>query len=78
MLKPGGVFISSTACLSDSHWYLRPVLPLARMLGLVPLVRFFTRKELVDDLVAAGFEIDRVTNIYLDVVKTIEATAPTE
>lgn len=59
MLKPGGVFVSSTACLGDSQNYLKLVLPIARFVGYAPQhVAFFTRKQLLDSLVGAGFEID--------------------
>jgi len=44
--------------------------PVCRLLG--PEVN----RDTVANVRAAGFKIDRVTNIYLDVVKIIEATAP--
>ena len=58
MLKPGGVFVSSTACIADFLWALKLVAPLGRMLGLLPLVKVFGRKELKDSINAAGFAID--------------------
>lgn len=58
MLEPGGLFVTSTACLGDSQGYLRPVLPIAGLLGFAPMVRFFTRRELLDSMVAGGFEIE--------------------
>jgi ubiquinone/menaquinone biosynthesis C-methylase UbiE len=60
MLKPGGVFVSSTACLADSMRYLKFVAPVGRALGLMPLVRVFTAKELEKSLTDAGFAIDHV------------------
>ncbi len=58
MLKPGGVFVSSTACLGGRMPLLRVVLPAGRFLGLLPPVKFFTAEELEGDLTDAGFRID--------------------
>ena len=59
MLKPGGVFVSSTICLADSSMrFLMPALAIGRWLGLVPLVKFFTAEQLEQSLRAAGFAID--------------------
>lgn len=62
MLKPGGVFITSTACLGGTmpalRVVLRVILPVGRVLGLLPLVKFFTEEELQRDLTEAGFRID--------------------
>ncbi len=58
MLKPGGVFVSSTACLGGRVPVLRAILPVGRFLGLLPLVEFFTAEELEGDLTDAGFRID--------------------
>jgi ubiquinone/menaquinone biosynthesis C-methylase UbiE len=58
MLKPGGVFVSSTACIGDFMKAFKLIAPIGKFLGLLPLVKVFTRKELEDSLTAAGFEID--------------------
>lgn len=58
VLKPGGVFVSSTACLGGTMKILKFILPIGRFLGLLPLVRFFTEKDLADSFVDAGFEIE--------------------
>ncbi len=58
MLKPGGVFVSSTACLGGRMPVLRAILPVGHFLGLLPLVEFFTAEELEGDLMDAGFRID--------------------
>lgn len=58
MLKPGGVFVSSTVCLGDKLWFFRYIAPVGRFLGLMPMVRVFTVKELEESLTDAGFEID--------------------
>lgn len=57
MLRPGGVFISSTVC-KDAFGIWRYVLPVGRLFGLFPLVRTFTAEELEDSMTRAGFEID--------------------
>lgn len=58
VLKPGGVFVTSTACLGGTMLALRVILPVGRFLGLLPLVKFFTAEELEADLTDAGFRID--------------------
>ncbi len=62
MLKPSGVFITSTACLGGTmpalRVMLRVILPVGRFFGLLPLVKFFTAEELEGDLTDAGFRID--------------------
>lgn len=57
-LKPGGVFVASTACLGDSHNWFRYIAPIGRVLGLIPRVRFFTVQALRNRMNHAGFEID--------------------
>lgn len=57
-LKPGGFFVSSTGCLGENLSILKLILPIGYFLGLLPLVQFFTVKELKDSLTGAGFEID--------------------
>lgn len=58
MLKPGGIFVSSTACLGDSMKFFKLIGPIGHFLGLIPLVRVFTTQELRDSLTDAGFTID--------------------
>lgn len=58
LLKPGGVFVSSTACISDWMKWFRLVAPIGKLSGHLPLVKVFTSEELVTSLVDAGFEID--------------------
>lgn len=59
MLKPGGIFISSTACIGDTMMrYLQFIVPIGKSLGLMPQVVVFTAKELEVSLTDAGFEID--------------------
>ncbi len=57
MLKPGGVFVSSTACLGNTMRWFKVVAPIGKRLGIIPLVKVFTVAELCDSLRAAGFEL---------------------
>jgi SAM-dependent methyltransferase len=59
VLKPGGVLVTSTACIGDMAWYFKLIAPVGRVLGLIPLVAVFTRDDLAGMLLDAGFEIDR-------------------
>lgn len=58
MLRPGGVFVSNTVCLGDNMRWFRFVGPIGAWLGIFPLVRIFTRSELEESLLSAGFEIE--------------------
>ena len=58
LLKPGGLFISSTTCLGSGNFVLKGVLALGQFIGLLPLVKFFGVDELVKCLTDAGFSID--------------------
>lgn len=58
MLKPGGVFVSSTVCIGNMMVLFRFILPLAHALRLLPVIRVFTTKQLVASVNAAGFAIE--------------------
>ncbi len=58
MLKPGGIFVTSTVCIGNTMKLLRIIAPIGRFLGLLPVLKFFTAKQLEDSLIDAGFEID--------------------
>ncbi len=57
-LKPGGVFVTSTACLGDMTILFRIAAPIGRFFGLFPLVKIFTIREFEESLTKAGFKID--------------------
>ncbi len=59
LLKPGGVFISSTPCLGDTMKFFKFIGPLGRWLGLLPLLRVFSTHELSDSLEKGGFRIEQ-------------------
>jgi ubiquinone/menaquinone biosynthesis C-methylase UbiE len=58
LLKPGGVFVTSTVCAGDTMRWIKLILPVGRRLGLMPYVAVFTADELVASLTESGFEID--------------------
>jgi ubiquinone/menaquinone biosynthesis C-methylase UbiE len=58
VLKPGGLFVTSTACIGDMMLPLRLIVPVGRFLRLFPLVKVFSAAELKDSFDKAGFEID--------------------
>lgn len=60
MLKPGGTFVTSTACIADMTWVFRAIVPIGRFLRVIPLVRVFTAKELEASLINAGFSIEHL------------------
>jgi ubiquinone/menaquinone biosynthesis C-methylase UbiE len=56
MLKTGGILVSSTGCLADKMWFLRPVLWFMKLIGKAPPVAFLKTTEFEQDLQAAGFQ----------------------
>jgi len=59
ILKPGGAFVSSTACIGDSPMRLiKLIAPFFKMLGLMPDVFIFTDTVLAEEIVSAGFQIE--------------------
>ena len=58
MLRPGGLFVSSTACLGDSMKLLGYVAPVGRLLGLMPPLDVMSHPQLRDALTDAGFVIE--------------------
>ena len=58
MLKPGGIFVTSTACMGDAMSWFKFIAPIGKALGFFPLVRVFTAQHLVESLTDAGLEID--------------------
>ncbi len=58
-LKPGGAFVTSTACIGDMSWYFRIIAPVGHFLKLIPLVKVFTQAKLKQSHIEAGFEIEQ-------------------
>lgn len=60
ILNPGGIFVSSTACLGHSFLrFIKLVAPLGKMLGLMPDVFIMTEEKLASEITHAGFKIER-------------------
>ena len=57
MLKPGGIFVSSTVCLGHRAVLFAPLLGGLRLIGKAPPVTLLKRKPLQEEIEAAGFEI---------------------
>lgn len=58
-LKPGGVFITSTALVKEMN-ILCMLIPVMQVLNLAPFVHRFNKTELVEKLNQAGFSIDHL------------------
>ena len=59
ILKPGGIFVSSTACLGNSPFrFIKYVAPLAKKLNLMLDVFIFTEEQLATQIKTAGFKIE--------------------
>lgn len=60
VLKPGGIFVSSTGCLGNSYLrFIKLIVPLGKLLGLMPDVFILTETELAEEITNAGFVIER-------------------
>lgn len=60
ILKPGGIFVSSTGCLGNSYLrFLGVFLPLGKLLGIMPDVFVLKESELASEIANAGFSIER-------------------
>jgi len=58
MLKPGGIFVSSTACIGDTLNVFKFIAPIGEFFRLLPPIRVFKRSELEESLKNVGFDID--------------------
>lgn len=56
-LKPGGYFVSSTACLGDWLKWMAYVAPIGQAVGLLPPLKVFGVAALKDSIIGAGFDI---------------------
>ncbi|WP_424932888.1 class I SAM-dependent methyltransferase [Amaricoccus macauensis] len=57
-LKPGGLFISSTFCLSDGMSAFRPLAWVGNRLGLLPQLRFLASETLVQKMRDHGLSVE--------------------
>ena len=58
LLKPGGVFVSSTACIADMNTGFKLIAPILRLMPLMPKVQAFSKTSLIQSFDNAGFSID--------------------
>jgi 2-polyprenyl-3-methyl-5-hydroxy-6-metoxy-1,4-benzoquinol methylase len=59
LLKPGGLFVSSTPCLAGGYRLLKAIAPLGHKLGLMPKVQFISPAALIAAIQGAGFVVER-------------------
>lgn len=59
LLKPGGVFVSSTVLLASVALQWRILLPLLKAVGLAPTLYHLDKQSLIDGLIRAGFTIEK-------------------
>ncbi len=85
LLKPGGLFISKTPCLSEMNPLIRLAVPVMRMLGKAPFVSFFSANDLECEIADAGFTImdreyhgskGRDARVFMVVRKPAETSRP--
>ncbi len=59
ILKPGGIFVSSTGCLGNSFLrFITLLVPFGKLFGLLPDIFVFTEDQLARDIENAGFKIE--------------------
>ena len=57
LLKPGGLYITKTACLGNMNPLIRLAVPVMQLIGKAPFVHSLTRDSLEAAIRAGGFEI---------------------
>ncbi|SIO49103.1 Ubiquinone/menaquinone biosynthesis C-methylase UbiE [Rhodovulum sp. ES.010] len=57
MLRPGGIFVSSTACAARAPLVFRVIIKGGHAVGLLPLFNLLTEDQLKAEIEGAGFEI---------------------
>jgi ubiquinone/menaquinone biosynthesis C-methylase UbiE len=76
LLTPGGIFVSSTVCLADRLWFLRPLIPVMQWVGKAPFVSFARSAEVRREIETAGFVLrehwchGRATSLFVIAEKT--------
>jgi len=81
ILKPGGVFVSSTECLGHSiRRFAKLITPLGSRLGILPDIAVLTEAELGSEIISTGLEIEHQwrharhgTTVFIIAKKSIEA-----
>ena len=57
LLRPGGLFISKTPCLSEMSVLWRPLITVMQVFGIAPPLAYLGTGDLERELTAAGFEV---------------------
>lgn len=57
-LKPNGLFISTTACLGDTAFWLKAIAPIGHLVGLLPYVAMIKQDDFLRSIEAQGFDIE--------------------
>jgi len=55
LLKPGGVFISSTICIGDGGIGFKLLAPIFKWIPLLPAISVFSQQQLISSIESAGF-----------------------
>lgn len=58
LLKPGGVFVSSTGLVGQLNMAFRWMIRAMQLLGMAPFIARLTKPQLVESLTKAGFSIE--------------------
>jgi ubiquinone/menaquinone biosynthesis C-methylase UbiE len=58
LLKPGGIFVSSTALIGQLGFGWRIAIWAMQVVGLAPYVNFLEKEDLLNQIKGAGFDID--------------------
>ncbi len=59
ILKPGGIFVSSTGCLGNSYLrFIKLLNPIAKLLGFMPDIFVIKEEQLAREIRDAGFTIE--------------------
>lgn len=67
ILKPAGIFVSSTGCLGNSYLrFIKFLVPLGKRLGLMPDIFILSEEELAEEIKTAGFEIETLWHHGVD------------
>lgn len=66
LLKPNGIFISSTACMKEKRSLVSYLMLLLTKIGIVPRMKFYKKAELENSIKNGGFEMiksDRISKL---------------
>ncbi|MFT6144843.1 MAG: ubiquinone/menaquinone biosynthesis C-methylase UbiE [Myxococcota bacterium] len=55
LLKPGGIFVSSTACLAEGWMPYKLIIPVMQFIGKAPFVSIIRTSTVMEDIQKAGF-----------------------